>query len=627
MNKQIDENLAKTFLVKFGSKEQLRDWTFNFIGLDFPVGWVDPDSNSSPIDWMWSVYQMYEKNECNKAPSVIIISSRESYKTLTQAVMSVILMVHFHATIAHLAAIVPQAQAAQRYIASFLRKIAPYLEHHHMELNSQNAKEVSIKNPDGSVSLMKIIVCTLTGANSSHTNILNCDEIDTIRSGEGRHAYKEAQLIPGVFNGQFPLTVKTSTLKFSGGLFQKEIDLAHTHKWPVWKWNIIDITEYCPPERHQPKGKKEIRYIGKRLPLANLTQDQYDLLMDKEKENYDKVKAMAGCATCPLLPVCRSRLANRPKTDVGGLYKPIDFTIQQFQKTDPDMAEAQLMTWKVSTQGLVYGRFLEKEDGTGNTYTLSQAFEVFTGSKAPASISLKDLILTLQNRGIRFYVGGDFGSTHAFALVVSCVLPNGEWWLVDSYSVPQLEFDQMMDLAMQVRDIYKPIKYHMDTAQPMFIKAFNKNRMPCANFKKDVQGGIGCVRTQIINAKGKRSLKVIKHERNELLLTMFREHSFKLDTLGNVTQDPDDSEVADIGDSLRYSGQNLFAPKGKLIAPSAIPLDMQENANFMLAYKNNVYTDWMTQKVRSLASDEASATGKSASGGLIYSFGGDEGDE
>lgn len=613
----VDPVLAKVFLTKFKNQDHLKNWVSLFFKLDFPDTWVEPDSNSSPISWMWEVYQTYMNNTGNINPSVITVSSRESYKTLTEAVLAVILMVHFGATICHMAAIVSQATAAQKYIANFTRMIKPYLEFHQRELKSENSKEISIRNPDGSLTWMKIVVCSLTGANSSHSNILCIDEVDTIRSKEGIRAYGEASFIPGVFNGQFPITIKTSTMKFPGGLFSKEMEKATKNDWPVYRWNIIDITEFCPPERNLPHQPKETVFVGKNLPLKTLKVDEYSVLTDKEKEKYDQIEANAGCAKCPLLPVCRMRLANRSPKDKGGLWKPIDFTISQFQKTDPDLAEAQLLCWKPSSSGMVYPRFLNK-DGEGNTYSLADAWFAFTGTAAPPGLTLPQLSDLMLKKGVNFYCGVDWGFRHAFSIIVSALLPSGEWWIMDTYSVSGLEFEQMMDLAKKVRDMYKPKKWFCDTAQPMFIQAFKKNKMPCGEFKKDVMGGISAVRGQIIDAQGRRRLKVIRHDRNDWLLKMFAEHCFLLDSNGNLTQEPDDSEVADSADALRYLGQNLFKPKKKTEIPS-----QNYGVNFTAEQPKVQYEDWLTQKARSLATEDVSDR-RGNNGSIFFDFGDDE---
>jgi hypothetical protein len=620
MNSVFNQAIADTFLVKFDTKKQMKDWIFNFIGLDFPDSHVDPDSNASPMDWMFEVYTMYRHNRGNESPEILVISSRESYKTLSEAVFAIICMIHFGAMIAHMAAIVPQASAAQKYIEDFLRKIDPYMGYHKLSIDSKNSKEVVVNMPDNTKAYMKIIVCTLTGANSSHTNIFTIDEIDTIRSQEGIRAYKEAQMIPGVFNGQHPITIKTSTLKFPGGLFMKEWDRAKKENYRVFKWNIIDITEYCPTSRHRPDLPMEERFIADSLPLRSLTKSQYDNLTDKERSKFNRIEVMGGCAKCPIMPVCKGRLAKRNPADTGGLWKPIDFTISQFKKTDPDLAESQLMCWKPSSQGMVYPRFVDTPDGEGNTLTIAQAWEAFTGVKADKNTDLRALTDTMLSRGVNFYCGVDWGHSHAFAITVSCCVLGGQWWLVDTYSVSGLEFEQMMDLAKSVRDRYRPVKWFPDNSEPMFIKAFKKNRMPCIDFKKDVRGGIELVRGQIVDASDRRRLKVIKHERNDMALRMFAEHTFKLDTNGNLTDEPDDSEVADVGDTVRYQAQCLFDPKSKIRVPTGhIPVTHQEYA----AQNQSVaHQDWLSQKVRELTGGTNSdSKGKDKSNSVLWDFG------
>lgn len=609
---QLNETLAKAFLRKINSKEELANWVMSYLDFYFPDSHVDPASNSDPIDWMWEVYNMYKENRGHESPSVIVVSSRESYKTLTESVLAVLLMAHFQITIAHMAAIVPQATAASNYVKKFLARVMPYLAFHGWSMESQNDKEVTIKTPDGNIAGLKIIVCTVAGANSSHVSYMSYDEVDTVRSKEGIRAYQEAQFIPGVFNGQNPISVKTSTLKFPGGLFAKEKRKAEEKGWKIFQWNIIDITERCLPSRHKPELPKEVVYVSTKLPLSTINENSYHMLTDQERARYDKIEAMAGCAKCPLLPVCRGRLASRKPTDYGGLWKPLDFTIAQFDKVDPDLAEAQLMCWKPSSQGMVYPRFQDQPDGTGNVLSLNQAYENFTGNRPTRNIAFDELKQTLIRAGVSFYCGLDWGHSHAFAVSVFAIIPGMGPWLVDAYSVSGLEFDDMMALGARIRDMYKPKKWFADTAQPMFCKAFTKAKMPCAKFTKDVDGGIAAIRGQVMNAKGQRALKIVRHERTEVAISGFKEHCFKLDSIGNLTSDPDDGPVADIMDSIRYFGQNMYSVKGKAIVPTESAYPTHSPVNPSQPFGDT----WLSQKIRNLA--ESTPHAKGSTGGVIW---------
>lgn len=619
---QAQELLADTFTVPFTSPGQLKDWILNFLDLDLPMGWIDPDSNSSPIDWLFEAYTTIKDNLGADKPSFVVYAPREGYKTLACAALEIIAMVHFNLTVAHMAAIESQSKKSVQYINTFLKKIAPYLAHQGKSIVAQNAKNLSIVNKEGDVAYLTIIICTMAGANSEHTNMMVVDEIDVVRFPQ---AYEEAKLIPGMLRGRFPLTVLTSTRKFAFGFMQKEIDSARELGLPVLHWNIIDITEKCQPSRHRPDLPKEIRYIPKRLPLQNLSEEQYQGMLDEKKAQYTKIEAYAGCAGCKLLSVCKTRLAIRSESDVGGLYKPIPFTINQFSKVSPDMGEAQLMCWKPSSTGLIYPRF-DEEEVNGNTLTLEQAWTQFTG-ETRKHVELSDLITLFHQKGIQFYVGGDWGFVHNYTLIAAAILPNGDFWIFETFAMAGLEFDDQVKYAKYFRDKYKPRKWFMDTAYPQFLKTFRKNKMPCKDFKKDVMAGIESIRGQVVNASNRRTLKVLKTKENEYVIKGFRHHHFKLDAQGNITTEPDDGEYADVMDGLRYMGQNLFAVKGSVrvgtdsgISSREAQLREQNRARYG-DNPDKIHADLISKQIRKLAKDtDDNSKGKSDGGSVLWDF-------
>lgn len=1006
---EYQKALAPSFMVPFESAQQLKDWCSVFLGIDFPLGRVDPDSNSSPTEWLFEAYSAVRHNQGAKKPVFVVYSAREAFKTLSCSALEVILLAHFKLTIAHMAAIEPQSKKAVQYISSFLRKINPYLEYHGSKIESQNTRNIIIRNKEGEVCYLTIIIATLTGANSEHTNFMCIDgdsrisvrNIDTnsnrkrkniaaktlfkklengeihdaisfnhlmgkmefkkiigwhknykqlyiiktkdktisatedhrffvagkgyipvseiqqedrllfldkssgfgnknqseslidlsiepdhkdtteldqfllgsllgdggvyrksennayyqethcmeqkeyaewkrsilsktfltrnytstggyntteqykistgntpllnkwtsfkktfdgierlgplglavwymddgckgrglrlstegfsyeqqiilrdllksnfnihveikpskgkyyflqgsiedqyklyeicknyihpsmlykfdhllsvsvepceccgkeylrqtvshtgrycadkicqavktnqfhlhpvvsIKKGstgkvydftvEGNHnyiangflshncidevdvvrfpqAYEEAKLIPGMLNGRFPVTVMTSTRKFAFGLMQKEIESASEKGHPVLHWNIIDVTEHCSKTRHLPDEPKEDRYIARRLPLRNLSVQEYGSMQEEKRAEFDKITAYKGCASCILLPVCQTRLATRPETDVGALYKPIDFTINQFGKVNPDMGESQLLCWKPSSTGLIYGRF-DPEEGQ-NVITLDQAYKSYTGNETEGT-SLDDLIDLFHKKGINFYVGGDWGFRHAFALIAIAVLPNKEFWVFETLAIPGLEYEDMIKYAISFRDKYQPKRWFMDTAQPMFIKGFRRRKMICKEFKKDVMGGIESVRGQVVDASNKRRLKILKTDENAFLIKGFANHHFRTDASGNITQDPDDEEYADVMDSMRYIGQNLFDSKSQgLKAASGDARAEAHRRQRQELYKSSpekAHSDILLNKIKNLTTEgSGESKGKSASGTILWDFG------
>lgn len=616
--------IAQAFLAPLNSAEEVRDWVLNYLDIELPMGHIDPDSNSSPAEWIWEAYHTYRFNLGDQKRGYIILSARDCYKTLSESIFAVLAMAHFGATIAHLAAIEAQAKKAVSYVSSFIKKIAPYLAAHGKTVDAENKRQIVIvDSKTGRQAYVNVIIATLQGANSEHTNILTIDEVDVMRFPK---AYAEAKFIPGYdgATGQFPITIKTSTRKFAFGMMEKEIENIPNSGDTLLRWNIIDVTERCPKKRHRPDLPKVQRYIHPKLPLRNLSPEEYDSLQEEKKSEYSKIEAYAGCASCPLLPVCRTRLAHRPPGDRGGLYKPIAFTIGQFRGTESDMAEAQLMCWKPSSAGLVYARY-DETPKKGNLMTLQEAWERFTGGALPTpkNLTLKILVDLMLQKGVKFEAMGDWGYRHAFAIVVGAQVM-GEWWLVDSVAIPGLDPDQQVSVAKGIRDRYKIRRWFMDPSQPGMMQMFKKNGMPCKKFTKDVQLGIACVKTQVVDAMNVRRLKVLDHEDNKWLRNGFKKHPYKLDSEGEPTNEPDDDEYADTMDSVRYGGQNLFGKGGKAIVGTekgGPPPDPRVMG--VIPHQDQVYESWITQRARALAT-EGDVSGANQTKTIFWTFGGDD---
>jgi hypothetical protein len=562
---------AELMFRKLDSAQDLKDWVMSYLGLDMPIGTVDPDSNSSPIDAMWEIYRTIRDNSGDENPGFIMLSARECYKTLGAAILETILMLHFELTIAHMAAIQSQSAKAIQYINYFFGKIDPLLKVAGWTNTSQNKGKIEFRTPNGEDVYIRVVVATLSGANSEHTSLMFIDEIDVVKDPL---AYEEAKLIPGYSKGVYPVTVKLSTRKFAFGLMQKEIDLAPISGDKILRWNIIDVTERCPETRHKPELPKQDAYVAKNLPLRTLTPEEYNDIPDAEKPKWELVaQAHGGCIDCKLLPVCRTRLSQRPPEARKGLYKPISVVINNFKKTNPDMGEAQLMCWKPSTKGLVYPRFEGTVDG-GNVISIKKAIETLLGDdpqqtarelgvRIPAKPTEADLLTIMKALKIDFYAGIDWGYTHDFVIVIFAKLPNGEFWVMDCYSAAGLEFSDCLEIAKNYRDKYQPNKWFADQAMPSHIKSFNKNGMKCPSFKKDVMGGIEALRSKIVDGNGRRFLKVLFTDNNQKVILAFQKHHFKLDQAGNPTLEPDDTPgTSDQADAMRYVGQCLFPVKG-----------------------------------------------------------------
>lgn len=541
------------------SSVRLKDWVRLFLGLELPLEITDPDSTSSPLDAVWQVYEAFKNNSGDKSPGYILLSCREGMKTVSVAILETLLLLHFQFEIAHAAAIEAQSSVGLGYISEFIGKIKPLMEFAGWKDITANKRTIKFATPQGKQPFIKVLICTVKGMNSLHVNALFLDELDLADP----KALKQARNIVGYSKGVYGITVYLSTRKYAFGNMNEAIESAADKNYKIIKWNILDVTEACPPSRHLPDEPREDRYVAQNLPLRQLNKEEYDLLPDPEKHKWELVKnAYKGCASCPLLPVCKTRLADKPATATKGFYKPIVSVIQKFKDNDPDTAEAELMCWKPGSTGLIYPRF-NSQVGKGNVIDYKTAYETLMGPTTMTHVSEITLLDAMFKAGIPFYAGVDWGYTHDFVIIIMAMIPNGEVWLMETFASPGLEFADQLEIGKSYRDKYKVQAWFCDTAMPSHLKSFTKNGMRAPKFTKDVLAGIEATRSKITDATGNRLFKILTHHTNKKAITALTKHRFLLDGQGNPTMNPDDDRgIADICDAIRYIGQNKWPVKG-----------------------------------------------------------------
>jgi len=539
--------------------QDIKDWARAFLDLELPLEITDPGSSSSPLDAIWQVYEAAKNNSGDVTPGFIMLSCREGMKTVSVAILELLIMLHFSLTVAHGAATEEQSAVAIGYINDFMANIEPLLAIRKWVNMTQNKRTIKYKTPEGKTPFIKILICTAKGMNSLHANFLFLDELDLADP----KAIKQGKNITGYSRGFYGIKVYLSTRKYSVGPMQDALDKADEMNYKILNWNILDVTEACPVTRHKPELPKQDMFVAKNLPLKQLTGDEFNALPDLEKPKFDMVpNAHGGCVGCKILPVCKTRLSQKPQTATGGFYKPIVSVIQKFAENDVDIAESELMCWKPGSEGLVYPRYIDKTKD-GNLVSIKQAFETLTGNPPPANVSELNIYAILKTLDIPVYCGVDWGHTHDAVLLAMAKIPNGEVWIIDCFASPRLEIQDLLPVALNFKEKYNVLKWYCDTSAPAYIKAFVRNGMPCPKFVKDVMGGIGSVRSKIMTATGQRLLKVLEVENNKKVRTSIAKHRFLLDGQGQITATPDDDPgIADICDSLRYLGQNMFPLSG-----------------------------------------------------------------
>jgi hypothetical protein len=639
---ESDELKRRLLFVPCKSMKQLHDWIELYLGLDIPDCIVDPDSNSSPMHLIWEVYETGMKKGKMPFSRILAYASRDSFKTLGASILEVLSIVHMQRSVAHMAAIEPQAQKAVQYVKDFLNR--PYLREFVVADNKRNIEIRRYYNKTTGVSItpkawlaleaesqrnqyqeiknyLQVVICTPRGANSAHVPFFVVDEVDLAEP----KAYEEAKMIPAPYQGRQPITLLTSTRKISYGLVQKEIDKQLDRRTgrrvlQVRHWNIMDVTEPCPAERHRPDLPKIPIYFSNKS-LQSLREPDYDLLPDDDKRGYTKKEGYEGCmSSCTLFAVCQGRLATEQKSK-SSLLKPIDHVIQLFSDVSVNTAQAQLMCWKPSTEGLIYPNF----DRATHMLRAFEIAEKITGEAHPETFGKADLINLMKSRDITFHSGMDFGFTHNFAVVTAGV-DGGNVYVLDVIAVPGIELMQKIELCKQ-KILPFDVSIYADEAYPSDIKTFSKAGFRIRGVKKDkgsVVGGIEIVRSKLMPARGKPQLYLLAGDEGcEILAQRMSQYHWKQDTGGNMLDIPNEKDD-DECDAIRYLCMSLFAPKGKFMNPALAKDEQQQSGAQQAQYTAQ---NWMKKQIQEHIGESGEIDGTDPTtpsgkrGGFSWSFG------
>jgi hypothetical protein len=565
MSEELEKLKTDLILKPLNSAQELRDWMYTYFDIRFPMGVVYPTSTHGPIEAAWRIYELIKTGQSKDVPEIVLLSSRDSFKTLIASAIEVLCLVHFRFSIAHAAAILSQSEKAVQYANSFFNKIQPYLEKNGWKKTSDSKTKIEWRTDEGDNIYLRVLVMTRQGMNSEHLPMLFMDEIDLIQDPR---ALEEAKMVPSIYKKYFPLTIALSTRKYAGGLMEKKVREAERSGGEVLRWNIIDITERITKNEARINEPKVTRYISRELPLKNISPEDFETLNDKEKTKYEKFDAYAGIADHPMLSVMRNYLVDRPQSDVGDLYKPVIAVRNNFKQTSPEMGEAQLLCNKPSSSGLVYPRFSIID----NSISINEAYEYLSGEKE-SSRSLTELIEYMHNLGIEFYGAADWGNTDETSLGIFAKLAGGMTWLIDLLSAPDMEIPEIKEKVKDFTEMYKIKRWFCDSNYPAYIKMLKRTdtiygKIPAVGVKKGVESvidGITCVQSRIVDANNSRHFRILKHQSTERVFDAFETYKWKLDGKGNpIDGKPEHGKdgVADIMDMIRYYFFSMFG-KGK----------------------------------------------------------------
>lgn len=627
------------------TKEALQNWIRQFLGYDLPDCTVDPSSNSSPMSLVWEIYDKALKNDDPDFSTVLAYASRESMKTLVTAVLEVLCLLHLGRSVVHLAAILDQAKKAQGYVRDlFFRPVMRdflALDNDRNKsvvrwesketgeiLNEKEFRNLSDADPKKEHFVQHkydivIVVATLQSVNGQHAPFMCVDEIDVMTD---MRVYNESKMIPTPFAGKSPITLLTSSRKFSYGIVQKEIDNAENTGTHVRHWNLIDVTQRCPESRHRPDLPILNVYVNNDT-LTTVTEADYKTFSSDQKEKHVPDKAYSGCmSNCKIFAQCRGRLARKPPDPVhkaATMLKPISHVQNSFKKVDLDMAKAQLLCWKPSTTGLIYQYF----DREIHMVTPAQMAEMITGEPQNPNLTKPQLVLSLiANGGMRFVAGIDWGFTHNFSCVLAAI-DGQRAFIIEVISQAELETGDQIEIVKERIGKFNP-KIYADSEDPQAISTFRKKGFKISPVQKgpgSVVAGIGVVRAALRDAAGSPPrLYLLKGDEGcAFLAKQMGIYHWKTDASGRVSDVPD-HEASDENDALRYLMMSVFGKFGKVsAAKESTPVPTQPQAQ-----------NWMQSAIDTALGRDGTGpivdlTGGSARGGvqkkgnLLWDFGGE----
>lgn len=591
MADQRKDLIRKALFTPCRSKEELDRWIRVFLSIRFPDKIVSEESNASPLDMIWQLYDRAVRNDTEGWKRVMVYANRFGGKTLAAAVLETMILLHTPRNTVHMAAIKDQSRKAQEYVKGFFYQ--PLLRDFVQGDNDTEVVVVAYTNKKTGIPLpekeflklspndqddyvrkenyIRIIVCTMQSTNGQHSEFVVVDEVDVIPKGNLR-AYDQAKNgVPTDRGNQEAMTLFTSTRKSRIGKVQTEIDEAPKTGLLINHWNIIDITEPCPVSRHKPAEPKQTYWIND-ADVNHISDRQYEELLDTDKTKYYAREGYAGCSKCKLFAACKGRLATEQVGKVGdyaeggtALLLKINTVIDKFKSASPEFITTEFMCRKPDTSGLVYPRYNESI----HRKTPLQIAEMVNGGPVAANIETKqDLIRYLAEKGCTFAAGMDFGFTHLFAVVTFAVW--GHWaFVIDAIGLPQQELDDKLYLTAHLKDLNCTI--YPDPEDSGSIATFKRKGYRIKEWAKiagSVKAGVDIVRSKLYSkALGATLFFMTGDPYIDMLCKHLQDYHYEIGPDGNFTEVPDDTND-DLPDACRYGIMNVFGKNGGLKNPN-----------------------------------------------------------
>jgi hypothetical protein len=598
-----DAYYSRLVLQRLTSREDLKNWILGFLDVDLADCKVSRYATSTPLDMTWEIYE-FCANQTNDDPmTIMFIAGRGSQKTLSCAVLQILLPLHFGRGVVHLGGTEDQANRAYSYFKKFVNRkyIKNFLKDDPKISKTSfvvNSKEVDIE----------ILPLTIASVNGPHQPVVSIDELASLAPNK-LEAYPSIAGIPVYTHDGKPwIQFGISSRKGRYTIIETEYEERHKTGTIFKFWTTLENTQRCPDEI---SGTEPLEMYVNPFEAKALLQQEFDELDPLKKDAFEKVNAKKGCYSCPLASQCGGDLKNQISTCRS--LQPTRATIKNFKKSPLDWWLSQRMSLQPSAEDLIYPKFSRKDFEK----TPREIYKIFTGIDPGVDLTKADIIRELVKSGVKRYAGVDHGYTHPFAIVIVFEDSVGNVFVMKAYEETNLEPGDLVDLVAKLKVEFQFTTIYPDTAAPAINKMLKKVSVVKDDFKKDVDAGIQLIRHKMNPSVGPTKFYGLKGEVTPLVNNLEKYH-FQLDGGGKLTDKPV-KEFDDSHDALSYIAQNRWNSSKAIINPtetiqeSEIGKDNKEKPGIYKAKVEKQYDNWMQKEIGSAITEQGASPGMSQS--------------
>jgi len=573
---------------RFNRKEDLKYWLMHYLQVDLADCIVSRYATSTPLDMVWDIYQFCANEETDEPLSTFYIAGRGSQKTLSSAVLAVLLPLHFGRGIVHLGGTEDQANRAYSYFKKFVGK--PYISDYLKDVPKISKTTFIVAGNEVDVEILPITEASVQGP---HQPVVSIDELASLAPNK-LAAYPSIAGIPIYTPDTGRPWVKFGISSRKGRYTIIETEYEERHKTgAVFKfWTALENTKRCPDSI---SGTEPLTMYVNPFENKAILEAEYEKLDDLEKGKFERVEAKKGCYTCPLKALCSGDL--KKQTSLCKTLKPVKATISDFKSSPFDWFLSQRMSLQPSAEDLVYPKFKRNEFEK----TPREMYTVFSGKDPGFDITEDDLIREMIKAGVKRYAGVDHGYTHPFAIVVIFEDSSNNVYIMCSYEESGLEPPECVQIVQEMKEKYRFTHLYPDTASPAVNKMISKVVNVGDDFNKNPTEGIALIRDKMCPSAGGTKLYGLKG-RVDSLVNNFEKYHFAYDTSGKLTDKPV-KEFDDSHDALSYPAQNRWHRSKPIVTANTgvDPLnDPQKQKEPIDEYKKKVqaqYDNWLTQQI------------------------------